>query len=171
MGSGDSHLEELRSGTAAARDRGPMRGLAAIEGVAYACGLGRQVWRRDAAMTWVPIDQSIRVPPADLDWLGFEAIGGLSRREIYAAGLQGEIWRWDGDQWFALPSPTNLILAQVCCAGSGQVYVAGQKGFLLRGRGDDFTIITNGVFEDNIWGLARKIHEELAGAEQTVEIV
>ena len=66
-----------------------MRSVRAIEGVAYAAGMMRQVYRRDGANSWSPIDKGMRASRED-KVCGFEAIDGFTHRDIYAAGYKGE---------------------------------------------------------------------------------
>ncbi|HRB82100.1 MAG TPA: hypothetical protein PK614_07540, partial [Nitrospira sp.] len=50
-------------------------------------------------------------------------------------------------------SPTNLILERVICAPSSTVYVCGQNGVVLRGRGMQFETIKQTTVEDDFWGM------------------
>jgi hypothetical protein len=61
--------------------------------------------------------------------------------ELYAVGWQGEIWHYDGEKWHQLPSPTKLVLVDVCCAGDGTVYACGREGLLLKGRDQTWEIV------------------------------
>ncbi|MBN0749583.1 hypothetical protein JTM00_36600, partial [Pseudomonas aeruginosa] len=96
--------------------RGNMRGVACIDGVAYACGMDRQVYRRFYENDWRAIDSGARPPAGSEAVVGFEAIGGFGAREIYAVGWDGEIWQYYGKRWQPRESPTNLILTAICCA-------------------------------------------------------
>lgn len=110
-----------------------IRNAKEICGYVYACGMKRQVYRRAGERQWVDVG----APRAkELEEAGFEALDGYSEREIYAAGWGGEIWRFDGGKWKEQSSPTNVILSAVCCGGDGTVYIAGQRGVLVRGRND-----------------------------------
>ncbi|MDB5976921.1 MAG: hypothetical protein JWR07_3681 [Nevskia sp.] len=115
-----------------------IRNAREIGGYVYACGMKRQVYKRVAERQWVDI--SARRAGAK-ESAGFEAIDGFTEDEIYAAGWAGEIWQYDGKAWTERPSPTNVILTAVCCAGDGTVYIAGRGGVLLKGRHDAWEII------------------------------
>jgi hypothetical protein len=115
-----------------------IRNARAIDGYVYACGMLRQVYRRAGERKWVDI--SAPAPKKDEE-VGFEAIDGFDEKEIYAVGWQGEIWQYDGKKWKDRTSPTNVILAAVCCAGDDYVYAAGQQGVMLRGRNAEWELI------------------------------
>jgi hypothetical protein len=151
-GSGEIHTEVIAQGDESPKKRGYMRCIRSIEGVAYAAGMMRQVYRREKANLWVSIDAGMRAPKGSAV-CGFEAIDGFSRNEIYAAGYKGEIWRYDGKKWAQIDSPTSLILTNLLCAGDGTVYACGQGGLLLQGRRDPWTVVKTATKQD-LWGLA-----------------
>jgi len=151
-GAGESVNEEVRDGKLSPADRGPLQGVRTIDGYAYACGMGRQVYRRDAG-TWTCLDEGCRASKGD-GAVGFKDIDGFSARDIYAVGFKGEIWHYDGKTWSRVDSPTNVILNDVCCADDGTVYVAGYKGLLLRGNAKKMEVVDHESTKENIWGLA-----------------
>ncbi len=106
-----------------------LRNLGVIDGLAYACGMGRQVFRRDGVDDWVAMHA-----PETTQTAGFEAIDGFSADEIYAVGWNGEIWQWGNGSWTSHDTPVEVVLTGVCCADDGQVYACGQDGTLLIGR-------------------------------------
>jgi hypothetical protein len=152
-GSGDRHDEVMAKGPESPLKRGFMRSVRAIEGVAFAAGMMRQVYKRDGANSWSAIDQGMRAPK-DAKVCGFESIDGFSQKEIYAAGYRGEIWRYDGKTWRQIDSPTNLVLSNLICAGDGKVYACGQEGLLLRGRKDAWEVVEHDSTKQDLWGLA-----------------
>ena len=155
VGSGDLHEETIREGKPdSPENRGMMRGLATIDGKAYAVGMQRQVYRRDGANTWTCIDALARPAQRDETVYSFEGIGGFSAKEIYAAGRRGEIWRYDGTAWTQQDSPTNVILTRVCCAGDGNVYICGRAGTLIRGQRDRWDVIDHFATKDDFWGIS-----------------
>jgi hypothetical protein len=151
-GNGDQHEERIHTGEDDPRKRGPLRHVRGIAGKAYAAGMDRQVYRRDDREVWICIDHDIR--PAQNQIVGFESIDGFGENEIYVAGRDGEIWRYDGQRWHRVNSPTDLILHDVCCAGDGNVYAGGQVGMLVAGRDDSWRVIEHGNTRENIWSLA-----------------
>jgi hypothetical protein len=108
-----------------------IRNARSIGGHVFACGMKRQVFERVDEGKWVDVSAPFASPAENV---GFEAIDGYSRKEIYAAGWNGEIWEFDGSNWVDRSSPTNLILSSVCCALDGVVYICGQQGTLIKGR-------------------------------------
>lgn len=115
-----------------------IRNAREIGGLVHACGMKRQVYRRDGEAQW----SDISAPRAgDTEELGFEAIDGHARDELYAVGWGGEIWQYDGRAWHQRASPTNVTLTAVCCADDGTVYAAGQGGVLVRGRRDAWSVV------------------------------
>ncbi|HZN62452.1 MAG TPA: hypothetical protein VFC90_08620 [Planctomycetota bacterium] len=126
-----------------------LRGVGVVDGLAVACGMKRQVYRRDGEATWT----AMHAPAPDKGNAGFEAVSGFSSKELYAVGWNGEIWEWNGKKWVNRASPTNLILTGVCCAGDGKVYVCGQNGTLLRGRHDTWKVVDLGDFNQDFWAV------------------
>ena len=120
-----------------------------ISGYVYACGMGRQVYVREAANRWVQMNAAA---PRQDERAGFEAIDGFTRNEIYAVGWQGEIWHFDGTAWTNHSGLTNLILTSVCCAEDGVVYVVGQHGLIIKGRYGAWQIAQiDSDIEDDFW--------------------
>jgi hypothetical protein len=115
-----------------------IRNARSIEGYVYACGMQRQVYQRVDENFWK--DMSAPFPNAD-EKVGFEALDGYSSKEIYTAGWGGEIWEFDGTVWNNRMSPTNLILTSICCAGDDVVYIGGQQGILIKGRGSSWEAV------------------------------
>jgi hypothetical protein len=152
-GAGESLNEEVKDGKLLAADRGPLQGVRTIDGYAYACGMGRQVYRRDGPGQWTCLDESCRESKEGVA-TGFKDIDGFSAKDIYAVGFKGEIWHYNGKAWLRVDSPTNVILNDVCCAGDGSVYIGGYKGILMRGDAGKMEVVEHASTKENIWGLA-----------------
>ena len=133
------------------KDVSIVRSVAAIDNVVYAAGMRRQVHKRVGPNSWLEIDRNVAYEGDRID-VGFNTIGGFDRTEVYAGGLNGEIWRYDDRQWRQIQSPTNVHLHSMCCASDGSVYLGGRAGVLLRGRHDSWEILDIGVGE-TIWDL------------------
>lgn len=101
----------------------------------YACGGQNQVHRQDGA-TWTRMDRGLFAPLEGAVDRSLEAIDGFADDDIYAAGLNGEIWHWDGNRWAAVDSPTNANLYCLLCSSGGDVYVGGAGGLLFKRRRD-----------------------------------
>jgi hypothetical protein len=151
VGSGDLHAEHVATGVKQPSDRGPLRGARRIGSSIYVVGMDRQAYRRTDANRWVEFGPK---PTSQADTTGFEAIDGFNEQDIYAVGWDGDIWKFSGAAWDPLPSPTNLVLVDVCCAGDGSVYACGRKGFLIKGRDQTWDAIDTGGLEEDIWSLA-----------------
>lgn len=134
-------------------NRGPLRCAKYIDNDLYVVGGDRQAYQLAAERGWRSLDRGLN-PRDDGDKIfSLEAIDGFAADEIYAVGLRGEVWLYDGRAWQHLSSPTNLLLSSVCCAGDGNVYCAGLQGLLLRGRHDAWEVINIGEFPYDFWDL------------------
>jgi hypothetical protein len=140
-----------QEGSEKIRDAFDLRACAAIDGHAYACGMNREVFLRAGEGKWT----AMHAPGADGDddIAGFEAIDGFGADDLYAVGWEGEIWHWQSGAWTQGPSPVNVVLSGVCCAGDGNVYACGQSGTLLRGRGQDWDVLETDGLIDDFWDL------------------
>lgn len=156
LGSGDKHDERVAGHGRGPEDRGPLRGVRRIGSKIYAVGMDRQAYRREAANRWSDIGPPAAVHTGgDANAVhGFEAVDGFDESDIYAVGWDGDIWHYDGRSWRALPSPTNLVLVAVCCAGDGSVYACGREGLLLKGRDQRWEVIDLPDVTQDLWSLA-----------------
>lgn len=118
----------------------PLRSLATIDLVIYACGMGRTVWQRKSLGAWDEIGPGMKKADEGLV-VGFEDIDGFSADDMYAVGWLGEIWRRNKGKWRRLDSPVSANLNAVCCAPDGKVYIVGDNGALLRGRNNVWEVL------------------------------
>ena len=163
-GSGDVHDEQVTSGqrdpaAKGPKDRGPLRGVRRIGSRIYVVGMDRQAYRREGSSRWQSFGppgwrEQGRPAPKVSEVTGFEAVDGFSESDVYAVGYHGEIWHYDGRKWRQLPSPTNLVLTDVCCAGDGTVYACGREGLLLKGRDQKWEVIDPPGTPQDLWSLA-----------------
>lgn len=131
----------------------PLRVVEGIGDHIYAAGMARQVYRQDRLGRWTRADQGTFVPRYQrTEPCGFLAIGGAREKEIYAAGLKGEIWAYDGSTWTQEDSPTNLALSCIAVMPSGEVCIAGLVGTIVHGRKGGWTIIQHDVTRCDFWG-------------------
>ncbi|MGE8497536.1 MAG: hypothetical protein ACN6O6_08500 [Pseudomonas sp.] len=115
---------------------GYLLGLRSIGGRLYACGTQRQLLRREAG-TWVDHDEGLYRPLVDQVDATLRALDGFAEDDIYAVGMHGHIWHWDGQRWSQLESQSTWMLNAVLCAPDGQVYAGGVAGTLLQGSARD----------------------------------
>jgi len=117
----------------------PLSFIRAIGSHVYAVGMQRQVYRRSLhAAGWERIDEAIRVPRSRQDIAGLRAIDGTpDEKQLIAVGLGGEIWSWRNGQWSPHDSPTNARLHTVRFVQPNKVVVAGARGLVLIGDGED----------------------------------
>jgi hypothetical protein len=119
----------------------------------YACGMARQVYRREGAK-WVRADQGTVLPPGSRDVVGFTSIDGLSEQDFYAVGFEGEVWRCFRGAWTQTDSVTNVVLQSVRVVSKDRVYACGQNGVLLRGTGNRWKVLdTQPIDEDELWSM------------------
>ncbi|MCY1018742.1 hypothetical protein [Pyxidicoccus sp. MSG2] len=123
-----------------------MTHLATIDNVIYACGLGREVLRREVDGRWT--DLSAPAPGVDDGVVHFTGLAGRSANEIYAVGWKGEIWVRTGEGWSREDSPTRAQLGAVTLTEEGLVYIVGQEGTLVRGRRGRWEALDTGLHED-----------------------
>lgn len=130
--------------------KGPLRDMRLIAGVNYSAGMQRQVYRRRGPDDWVSISDSILNTEGIK---GFNSLDGYAHDEIYAAGLAGEVWRFDGQQWLAIDAPTSIALQRVLCADNGQVYIVGLAGTILVGRHEQWDVLDTDDSIEDFWGV------------------
>lgn len=109
--------------------------LREVDGQLYACGTQNQLLRQEPG-GWVEQDQGLFAPLQEQVDRTLFAVDGFTRDDLYAVGMQGAIWHWNGSGWRALDSPTNVTLHSLLCAPDGQVYIGGAGGVLLKGGHD-----------------------------------
>lgn len=149
-GSTEEEIDDSLDGPAR---RGPIRDLQLIDGVPYATGMGRQVYRREGPVKWTRQDQGVVLPRGEIELCGFNSIDGLREENLYAVGFNGEIWQRLEGKWFKRESPTNLVLHRVKVVREDLVFICGQMGTLLRGNGSQWEAIEQDATSDDLWGM------------------
>jgi hypothetical protein len=140
-------------------ENGPLFGgamnAATIDGFIYVAGGRRRICFREAPGKWTSIRLNLPDVEGRAGHVGFSALAGFSREDIYAVGGKGDAWRFDGEKWHRCPLPTNMYLESVCCAGDGHVYIGLQSGGLMRGRENSWEVIHEDTmtlpFKDMVW--------------------
>jgi hypothetical protein len=133
--------------------RGDLRDMRMIGEHIYVAGMGRQVYRRESSGNWARIDQGTLLPLDSKEIAGFNSIDGFNEQDIYAVGFDGEVWRYHGEAWEKIDSPTALALQRVKCIPPDTVYACGQGGALVRGNGQAWEVIAHQATDANFWGL------------------
>lgn len=146
----EEHIDESIEGP---ERRGFLRSMRMIGKNLYVTGMQRQVYQRIDEAKWQRMDQGILIPHGSDIITGFNSIDGFNEQDIYAVGFGGEIWHYNGRVWQQLDSPSNLIFSNVKCVPPETVYICGQIGTLLRGRGNQWEIIEHEVTTGGFFGL------------------
>jgi hypothetical protein len=119
----------------------------------YACGMSRQVYRREGDNRWARADQGTVQPAGTLDIAGFTSMDGAEESDFYAVGFGGEIWRCHNGAWAQMDSPTNVVLQCVRMIAPDRLYACGQSGVILRGSGNRWKAVDAGKIEEDLWGI------------------
>jgi hypothetical protein len=146
--------------------RGWIRDACRVEGRLYAVGMSRQAYERAEDYVWRRIDGDI-LSQKPGEPVGLNGVDGFSLKEIYAAGLKGEIWRFNGSRWVSMPSPTNVQLNAVRCIGE-HVYIVGGSGVVLWGRANRFSVLTIQRDEPNLYAIESLGNEIYVASPKTL---
>ena len=123
--------------------------IRAINDNVYICGMTGQILIREKN-GWQHIDESL-LGTYELD---FEDIDGSNYDDIYAVGMQGVIYHFDGKVWNQIDSPTNRSLSNVRCLSKKEVYICGDNGSLFRGNKDNgWLFMGDPKINHNFWGM------------------
>ena len=105
----------------------------------YTVGGPRRLHKRVGVGQWldlsknVPWPKDVAVPGNGLKYMWSDA-SGFSESDIYVAGGEGDVMRFNGQKFSKVAFPSNELLHSVHCAGDGQVYIGGNMGSLYVGR-------------------------------------
>ncbi|MCU7858351.1 MAG: hypothetical protein KZQ86_00655 [Candidatus Thiodiazotropha sp. (ex Lucinoma kastoroae)] len=124
-----------------------------IDGEVYFGGNIRKLYKRTDKNEWVDLTDENEHPNLHEDVrsaldsgrsirsvpVGFDAIDGYSKSDIYGCGDGGDLWHFSGKNWRRLAPPVNFDMECIVCAGDGNVYIGGAMGGLIRGRFDPET--------------------------------
>ncbi len=93
--------------------------------------------------------------PEARNWLF--AVRGTSGTNIYAAGVKGALFHYDGNaqnQWTLVPLSTKNSITELWDAGGGTMYATGHNGLILRNTGGGWNGMTSGTSKD-LFGVGR----------------
>jgi hypothetical protein len=113
-----------------------------------AAGMDGQLYVSDGQL-WMPQ----QIPLRDIMEFRIQDMAGFSKDDYYLAGLGGWLVHWNG-RWRKIALPTDQHLSSACIGPDDTIYIAGDQGVLLRGRGDRWELVTCLDSGDNMWGLA-----------------
>ncbi len=141
--------------------------LHAIHGNIYAVGRPRKLLKRVSHKTWIDLtnpgqfsylhkeifEAKKRGNILNLDF-GFKSVDGFNQNNIYACGDVGDMWHYDGKTWEIVDVPSNSDLNKVLCANDGYVYVASERGGLLKGKDNKWEVLNQNLTQDDFIDLA-----------------
>lgn len=127
-----------------------------IAGSLYTVSDWRVVKRRDGINQWTILGSGLPdLSTIDSDTEeGFDDIDGFSENDIYATGLNADIWHWNGKIWNPIEIPTNADIICICCGGDGLVYLNTNVSTFIIGRNNRWKTIKydNGIkFYNMVW--------------------
>jgi hypothetical protein len=132
---------------------GPMRGLSETSESLLAHGMKREVFRRTINEGWEHFDRGMHLAfptgKVDIKQLIKDRIkdmGGINSitedgGHLYAFGMRGEIWRFEGEFWRKVDSPTNVMLTDSSRSVGGNICVCGHAGVILMGNADAWRVL------------------------------
>jgi hypothetical protein len=150
-----NHLEYPAGAAGATLTNGFIREIRRIGGSLFACGMGRQVYRREASGAWSPAHQGVLLAPGAKEAAGFNSIHGMMEDDLWTVGFLGEIWRCRSGWWAAETSPTNVALNKILVVNDRLAFIAGKAGTLL--RYDDragWAVLPQPGLDVELWDLA-----------------
>lgn len=148
----DTEFEQIPNAGTGPKNYGYLNRIACVEDQLYVCGFRRQVCvRRDGR--WQRLDAGM-LEPLSARGTSLEAIDGTASDCLYAVGSGGQIWHYDGKAWRQCASPTNVDLHEVRCVSRDRVLIVGQRGVVLIGALDAWTITADPDFDEDLWGVA-----------------
>ncbi|MBN1508258.1 MAG: hypothetical protein JW955_15530 [Sedimentisphaerales bacterium] len=109
-------------------------------GYAYAVGVHRRIYRRQAPNRWVYLSDP-KMASGPMDDAGFSDIDGFSDKELFACGDCGDLWTYDGKEWTREDVGTNSNLKKVCCGPDGVVYMITNAQELVIGNRSSWRVV------------------------------
>lgn len=120
-----------------------------IHGKMYVGGTNNYLYQLDGEK-WIEL--STEEMKTVIGMKSIENISGFNQNELYTFGWKGSIWTNSGGQWSLAQTPTEYILNDGDILGE-QVFVGGQVGLIMMGRGDTFRLIENNILKSDIWSV------------------
>jgi hypothetical protein len=133
--------------------------LHVADGVVLACGMQGLVYARRDAARWTKCDAGLYDPAIKIPLDQPTGLVGTKMNDLYAVGCFGLMARYDGNVWTRIDGPTDRDLNQAITPPSGEIFICGNQGLILRGRDDGWELIDTGL-DETFWGMAW-FHEQL----------
>jgi len=119
-----------------------------IDNETYMFGKFRKLYKRKGVQQWDDLSYEEEHPNlyADLEKhkkqgrhlqdlsIGFIAIDGFSKNDIYCGGGNGDLWHYNSKIWKRLDPPINSNITAILCAQDGYAYIGMDTGDILKGR-------------------------------------
>lgn len=148
---GQSRIDKIKTMSTLLEDA-PLRGITTVGNTVYCYGAGRQVYTQDAQGEWMTLSPYPYESDREYGISSFEDLHGFSDKELYACGLIGDLWYYDGT-WHEIESPVTTDLLCLQCTPQGEVYAAGEDGVVIRGRRDRWEVVEKGSIHDDFFSL------------------
>jgi len=119
-------------------------------GCGYSGGTDIPVYKStDGGATWIPSHAGI---PGEEIIIG--DLWGFSSTDIFAAGSDGTIVRYNGSTWSDLDSGTTEDFNDIWGSSVSHLFAVGTNGIILRYNGNTWTAMNNGTTSNlnGIWG-------------------
>ena len=127
--------------------------LRKIEKRWYIVGGHHQIYVEKGGV-WQSIDEGVYIPGEKGETRILLSIHGLKESDIYAVGMNGVVFHYDGKKWTELDSPTNAGLQRVLCVSSDEVYLCGNAKGLYRGNKKQWSALTEADDAVTFWDMA-----------------
>ena len=148
---GGSQIEKI-PGAGTFDGAGAMTQIREIGDILVACGYEGQVYWR-APSGWQSLGGGLAhfaTPGRSVD---LNSVDGTGPDDIYAVGLHGRIFHFDGKAWSEMDSPTNVHLERVRVVAGGHILVCGNLGTVLQGDRRGLAIAPIDGFIEHLWGI------------------
>ena len=98
---------------------------------------------------------------AEMGWVQMESgttntlygIWGTSSSDIFVAGKDGTILRYDGSSWSQMTSSSEVYLYDIWGSSSNDVFAVGEKGIVLHYDGTSWSQITGSLSDYSLYGV------------------
>ncbi len=123
-------------------------GLKIVNHTIYLFGLKRKVFMRSSFGQWQDLSDEIKHPNLFEDIadrqnqslslfghpIGFRCFDGFDEKELYAGGINGDFWHYNGLHWQKRHLPSDNDIINISCASDGFVYVVDESSKIIKGR-------------------------------------